>query len=365
MQQLLSIWGEAYTCRIGVWFLGMHLWCKFMEFLQMKHLICVFICELSLLCLSLRCKQKDLYAFCETKESRIRMDIVITYVNGDDPEWQADYADCVGTKTNAKRYRDWGTLPYLLRGIEECLPFVENVFLVVARESQVPAWINRDAVRVVLHRDFIPAQFLPTFNSTAIEMFLHRIDGLAEEFIYFNDDFFPLMPCRPNDFFRKGKAAASMGHHLFTFNTLYRIQTKRSDCLARQVAGINLKLFFVRPQHTCAPMLKSVCAELYERCNAAILASVTPLRTKINYNQYIFTDYAYFTGRTFRRRLSNSHISLSVATTKKLIKSIVHPKCKLACINDVNMPEDRFLRLQECLLNAFRTRFPKKSRFEI
>ena len=55
------------------------------------------------------------------------MDIVITYVNGLDPRWQADYANCIGNKTSVKRYRDWGTLPYLLRGIEECMPFVENI----------------------------------------------------------------------------------------------------------------------------------------------------------------------------------------------------------------------------------------------
>lgn len=293
------------------------------------------------------------------------MDVVITYVNGLDPKWQADYANCIGVKANVKRYRDWGTLPFLMRGIGECMPFVENVFLVVARESQVPAWINRDTVRVVLHQDIIPAQFLPTFNSTAIEMFIHRIEGLAEEFIYFNDDFFPLMPCQPTDFFRDGKAAVSMEHHLCSFNGLYRIQTKRSDRLARQAAGIRPKLFYVRPQHTCAPMLKSVCAELYECCSAAILSSISPLRTKENYNQYLYTDYAFFTGQTFNQRISNRHISMSIATTKKLTQSIVHPTCKLACINDVNMPEERFLRFHACLHDAFQMRFPNKSRFEV
>ena len=293
------------------------------------------------------------------------MDIVITYVDGVDPEWQADYANCIGTIANAKRYRDWGTLPYLLRGIEECMPFIENVFLVVARESQIPKWINQDVVHVVLHRDFIPAQFLPTFNSTAIEMFMHRIEGLAEEFIYFNDDFFPLMPCLPTDFFRNGQTAVSMGYHLCTFNNLFRIQTKRSDRLARQAAGEKAMFFYIRPQHTCAPMLKSVCTELYERCNAAILSSVTSLRTRRNYNQYIFTDYAYFTGRTFKQRISNQHISLSIATTKSLMKSIVSPTRKLACINDVNMSEEKFLRFQACLHNAFQIRFPHKSHFEI
>ena len=293
------------------------------------------------------------------------MDAVITYVNGLDPEWQADYAKCIGFKANTKRYRDWGTLPYLLRGIGECMPFVENVFLVVARESQIPEWINRETVRIVLHRDIIPAEFLPTFNSTAIEMFIHRIEGLSEEFIYFNDDFFPVMRCQPTDFFRNGSAAVCIEHHLCTFNALYRIQTKRSDRLARRVAGIKSKFFYVRPQHTCAPMLRSVCNELYERSLSTILASVTSLRTRKNFNQYIFTDYTYFTGHTFNQRISNRHISLSIATTGKLTQSIAHPTSKLLCINDVNMPEEKFQRFHACLHDAFQTRFPNKSRFEL
>ena len=293
------------------------------------------------------------------------MDIIITYVDGFDSEWQADYANCIGTKANVKRYRDWGTLPYLLRGIEECMPFIQNVYLVVARESQVPQWINRSTVRVVLHQDFIPAQHLPTFNSTAIEMFLHRIEGLSEEFIYFNDDFFPLLPCKPTDFFRNGKIAVSLEHHICTFNSLYRVQTKRSDRLARKAAGRKSMLFYIRPQHTCAPMLKSVCDEIYQRCNAEIQSSVTSLRTRKNYNQYIYTDYAYFTGRTFKRRISNQHISLSIATIKKLTESIVTPTRKLVCINDVNMSEEKFQRFHTCLHSAFQKRFPHKSRFEL
>lgn len=293
------------------------------------------------------------------------MDIIITYVNGLDPKWQADYASCIGEKALAKRYRDWGTLPFLLRGIEECMPFVENVFLAVSRESQVPEWVNRSAVRVVLHKDFIPAQFLPTFNSTAIEMFMHRIEGLSEEFIYFNDDFFPLMPCQPTDFFREGKVAAYMEYHLCTFNNLFRVQTKRSDRLARKAAGKKSKVFYVRPQHTCAPMLKSVSAELYEKRTKDILSSITPLRTRKNYNQYSYTDYAFFTGHTFWQRISNRHISLSITTTQKLVSAIEHPTCKLACINDVSMSEEKFLRFHACMLEAFQKRFPQKSRFEV
>ena len=107
------------------------------------------------------------------------MDAVITYVDGLDPLWAADYAAAIGHAPLAKRFRDWGTLPYLLRGIERFMPFVEKVHLVVARESQVPQWVS-DKVHVVLHADIMPAEVLPCFNSCTIEMFLHRIPGLSQ-----------------------------------------------------------------------------------------------------------------------------------------------------------------------------------------
>lgn len=293
------------------------------------------------------------------------MDIVITYVNGLDLEWQKDYERCVGTKALTKRFRDWGTLPFLFRGIEECMPFINNVFLVVARESQVPTWINRDTVKVVFHRDFIPAEFLPTFNSTAIEMFMHRIEGLGEEFIYFNDDCFPVQSCEANDFFRGGLAAASLSRHILTFGHLFRIHTKRSDRLARQASGTKSCGVYLRPQHTCTPMLRSVCGELYDRCEADIRASVTPLRHKRNYNQYVFTDYAFFTGRTFRRRISNRHFSLSIASIKKIERAILQPNRAILCINDVEMSDEKFINYQQHILQAFETRFPRASKFEL
>ena len=95
------------------------------------------------------------------------MDAVITYVNGLDPEWQKDYIATVGMETFMdKRFRDWGTLKYLLRGIEIHLPFIKNVYLIVSGDTQVPEWVDRSRVNLVLHKDIIPAKHLPVFNLT-------------------------------------------------------------------------------------------------------------------------------------------------------------------------------------------------------
>ena len=84
------------------------------------------------------------------KSNRIKVDIVITYVDGLDPVWQRDYEKYTNRPVLEKRFRDWGTLRYLFRGIAENMPFIRKVHLVVSHESQVPEWINREEVNVVL-----------------------------------------------------------------------------------------------------------------------------------------------------------------------------------------------------------------------
>ena len=48
--------------------------------------------------------------------------------------------------------------------------------------------------------DIRESDALPTFNSHAIELNLHRIPGLAPAFLYFNDDFFLGQRAFPDDF---------------------------------------------------------------------------------------------------------------------------------------------------------------------
>ena len=136
------------------------------------------------------------------------IDYVITYVDGSDKEWQAEYERVSGKKINAEkseRYRSWDNLKYNLRAVEQNLPFIRNVYLVVSGPSQVPSWVNTETVHVVYHKDIIPEKFLPVFCSTAIEMFLGFIPGLSENFIYANDDTFVMKKCDEKDFFINGK----------------------------------------------------------------------------------------------------------------------------------------------------------------
>jgi len=292
------------------------------------------------------------------------MDVLITYVDGNDPVWQEQYESCFHCKPLAKRYRDWGTLKYLLRGIETCMPFINRVFLVVSSQSQVPSWVNRDNVSIVLHSDIMPAECLPTFNSTSIEMFLHRAPGLGEEFIYFNDDMFPVSKCSPEDFFVDGHPAIGFSKCLLS-GGMYRKQVRNSDLLARRALGMDGGLIYVRPQHICSPMLRSESEVCFEAVSDEIMSRITPTRTPFNVNQYLFLDYLYYQGKVLRRKISNRHLSYAVHSISKICDNILHPSTKLICINDVRLADGQYEKYKALVTRAFSERFPIRSRFEI
>ncbi len=54
---------------------------------------------------------------------------------------------------------------------------------------------------LVDHQNIIPAEYLPTFSSTAIIVCLHHIHGLRERYLYLNDDVFFLRPVQKEDFY--------------------------------------------------------------------------------------------------------------------------------------------------------------------
>ena len=290
------------------------------------------------------------------------MDAVITYVNGLDPVWREEYSRALNVPALDKRFRDWGTLKYLLRGIETFMPFVRNVHLVVSGKSQVPEWASEN-LRIVTHRDIIPEAFLPTFNSTTIEMFLHRIPGLDERFVYFNDDMFPVAPCQESDFFRDGKIVIGFSHHLFA-GGMYKRQCRNSDRMARKALGLGNGFLFIRPQHICSPMFRSSCEEVFEIMREDIYATVSQLRTMANLNQYLFLDYMFHQGKAISERLSGKFFSIATTSATAIGEYLSAPSRKLVCINDVHLKEDAYLSERKILLDSFEHALPGKSVFE-
>lgn len=145
---------------------------------------------------------------CHDRQPEFPVDVVYTWVDGADPVHAAKRASFLPGQKNVHenalelaRFRDNEELRFSLRALERFAPWVRSIIIVT--DNQCPAWLDRThpKIRLVDHKDFIPAEYLPTFNSHVIESYLHRIPGLAEHYIYLNDDVFLARPCRKTDFF--------------------------------------------------------------------------------------------------------------------------------------------------------------------
>ncbi len=136
------------------------------------------------------------------------IDFVITWVDGNDPAWQETYRrHCTpdgSENTSPIRYRDWDTLRHWFRAVEEYAPWVRKIHFITW--GHLPEWLNTShpKLNIVRHEDYIPAEYLPTFASRPIELNMHRIEGLAERFVYFNDDMMLGRPVNPERFFQGG-----------------------------------------------------------------------------------------------------------------------------------------------------------------
>jgi len=139
------------------------------------------------------------------------IDLVYTWVDGSDPAWRRDLTAAVAAAdparlteraTDPARFADHDELRYSLRSVEQFAPWVNHVWIVTAGGR--PGWLRPDHpwITVVPHREIWPdGDGLPTFNSHAIEACLHRIPGLAEHYLYLNDDMFLGRPVPPELFF--------------------------------------------------------------------------------------------------------------------------------------------------------------------
>lgn len=131
------------------------------------------------------------------------IDAVYTWVNKDDPSWinlwNNEYPD---NPIDSDRFSSNDELRYSLRSIAMYAPWIRNIYIV--SNCMPPSWLDttNGKVQWVFHDDIYPSnEYLPVFNSHSIETCLHKINGLSENFIYFNDDVFLSQPCQPTDFF--------------------------------------------------------------------------------------------------------------------------------------------------------------------
>ncbi|MBO5637303.1 MAG: Stealth CR1 domain-containing protein [Acidaminococcaceae bacterium] len=337
------------------------------------------------------------------------IDFVITWVDGNDPVWRAEKAKyqnkSIGDMRD-NRYRDWDTLRYWFRGVERYAPWVNHVFFVTY--GHFPKWLNVDnpKLTIVNHRDYIPVEYLPTFSNRPIELNFHRIHGLSEHFVYFNDDMFLLKPVQKTDFFIKGLPCDSavqdvisargvddsgnklMGEAIYSvvlyntavinrnFNKKDVIRKNRSKWYSLKYGRNMIKNLILsywnnftgfKMVHYPYSYLKSTYEEVWRiEPEVLSLACSHKFRTATDVSQYVFSNWQMAKGQFMPRDLSIGKlmsISNNPDKNEEIYQVIKKQKVKLLCVND-QFSGDNFEVVKKQWQEAFEVILPEKSGFE-
>lgn len=327
-----------------------------------------------------------------------KIDFVILWVDSNDIEWQKEknkFSPNNSDDFRQIRYRDWDNLKYLFRGIEKFCPFVNRVHFVTC--GHLPKWLNKNCekLNIVKHSDFIPKEYLPTFSANPIENNLHRINGLAEQFVYFNDDTFITKPMKATDFFKDGKPCDAAienpivpsGNDIIDYILLNDMEIINKNYNKRTVIKNNFfkwynlkygpyliktisllqwnKFVGMRYSHVASSLLKSTMEQVWKK-EYEILdqSSKNKFRSKNDVNQYLFTNWQMVSGNFIPRNPKVGKFYLITDDNNQIISDILKQKSKLICLNDNSKIKD-FEGAKNDINKAFDTILPEKSSFEL
>lgn len=304
-----------------------------------------------------------------------KVDLIITYVNYKDDKWKADYEKVAKVRVNdgmMERFRSFGTLRYLLRGVAKYMDYIDRIILVVAYETQVPKWVNRNTVTVITHDKFIPATHLPTFNSCTIESSFHRIAGLNPYIIYSNDDIFPLMPSIIEDFYTQSLPNTHFKFYRgFSKENMFRQQCKNGANLIYDVLKKKRLMderkenpVFFKPDHCMSAMTHETLKTVGYLVGDELRKSCSPFRSFKNINQHIFLYYQYFMDKCYNKVIDYDYITF-VNGIDNVCNDILNPRHKFICLNDAGLMSDQYEQAKVKVQHALRTRLPEKCKYEV
>lgn len=328
------------------------------------------------------------------------IDFVITWVDMNDPKWQAKFLKYSCNKNNSKngvskaRFRDNGFLKYWFRGVDKFAPWVRKIHFVT--DGQKPEWLDESnpKINLVNHEDFIPSQFLPTYNSAVIERYIHKIPGLAEHFVYFNDDFYIIDNIKKERFFQNGlpcdiavfdynpswsqwyrriknniilinrnfnKKEVMALYHNKWFDKSYGIKARWNYLLKFYDKFITL-----RTPHNAQPYLKSTFYDVWAATEKELTeTSFNRFRSISDYTPELFRTWQICQGNfTPYNTYNDTKMFPLMIRAKQAIQAIYNQSYTLICLND-NVHIHNYDLVMNNIQKAFQHILPEKSSFEI
>ena len=282
------------------------------------------------------------------------IDMVFSWVDGTSSEFQRLRAERMATYVvgdgddSEARFRQIDELKYALRSVRLYAPWVRRIFIVT--DSPRPSWLaDHPSVTIVRSEEFFAdPSVLPTHNSHAVESQLHHIEGLAEHFIYSNDDMFFGRPVRPDMFFSPGGVTRFI--EATTRIGLGGPEVGRSGF--ENAARVNRALLRERfgrvttrhLEHAATPLRRSVMSDLereFPEDFARTAASAFRSATDISVTNSLYHYYALMTGRAVVQDAAKvSYIETTLASAPGAMRDLLKRRnVDFFCLNDGSKPE--------------------------
>lgn len=332
------------------------------------------------------------------------IDIVLPWVDGADPEWITE-KELMKQKFQPEensdrniRFEDWGFLRYWFRAVEKFMPWVHKVFFVTW--GHVPPFLSVEhpKLEITRHEDYIPGEYLPTYNSNTIEMNYHRIKGLSENFILFNDDMIPLQPIKETYYFENNKVcdeaveniivAAEIGQiaNMARYTQVNNMMIINRHFNKRNVQENNWEKWYCpdygellertkslqywydfpgfHDPHMPSAMKKSTLKRLWELEGETLhTASKNHFRAYTDVTQYLVRYWQLCEGDFYPRRTLGKMCLVDKNNYEEIARDKKRQKWQMVSLNENCTPEE-FVEISTVIGNAFASFLPEKSTFE-
>jgi len=330
----------------------------------------------------------------------MEIDFVVTWVDMDDPKWKDEFSQYSGkidntvNESSEARFRDNGFLKYWFRGVDKFAPWVRKVHFVTS--GQKPNWlnVNHPKLNLVSHKDYIPEQYLPVFNSNMIEIYMHKIPDLSEQFVYFNDDFYITNHLSPKRFFEDGlpkdiaafRTNSGLSQYERMLKNNIRLINKHFDKKevfkkdawkwydpsygSRGRLNHLLKYYnefiTLRTPHNAQPFLKSTFEDVWKHCGKELKEmSKRRLRNDNDYTPELFKTWQICSSNFIPyNTYKDTKMFPLMIKSKKAIKAVREQSYSLVCLND-NVHIRNYKQTMDNLKESFEAILPEKSDFEL
>lgn len=332
------------------------------------------------------------------------IDIVLPWLDDHDSAWQKELQESIrkypreeGADSNI-HFESWDNLHLWFRAVEKFMPWVHRIVLITW--GHVPEFLRTDheTLLIVRHEDYLPAEYMPTYNSNVIELNVHRIEELSENFVLFNDDTFPLAPVDESYYFQNNlpcdeavegiivpKEEGAVAHmarytqinNLMVINRHFekrKMQAEHPDKWFSPAYGNLLErteslsywntLGGIHDPHMANPLKKSTLAKLWE-LEPEVLdkCCCNHFRAHTDVTQYLIRYWQLCEGNFVPRRTLGKMCLIDGQNYHEYVQGIRSGSYQMASINESCTPEE-FPVIREAVNSALTEILPEKSSFE-